>query len=52
MPGSPRQFDVAPDGRRFLMLKPVAATDGGGAAPEIVLVLDWFEELKARVPIN
>jgi hypothetical protein len=28
----------------------VAATDGGGAAPEIVLVLDWFDELRRLVP--
>ena len=48
--GPPRQFDIAPDGQRFLMLKPVAATDGGGAAPEIVLVLDWFDELRRLVP--
>ena len=45
-----RRFDVAPDGQRFLMLKRVAATDGGRAAPEIVLVLDWFDELQRRVP--
>ena len=47
--GDSRQFDVAPDGQRFLMLKRVAATDGGGAA-EIVLVQNWLDELQRLVP--
>jgi eukaryotic-like serine/threonine-protein kinase len=41
-------YDVSPDGQRFLMLKPVEQT---GAAPtQINVVLNWFEELKRRVP--
>jgi hypothetical protein len=43
-----RTFDVAPDGRRFLMIK-----EGGGdeAAPQnLVVVQNWFEELKRLVP--
>jgi hypothetical protein len=50
--GQPR-FDISPDGERFLMIKPVAATDGAGAletVTEIQVVLNWFEELRARVP--
>lgn len=40
-----RSYDVAADGR-FLMVKPVRE-----AAPrEIVVVLNWFAELKRRVP--
>ena len=42
-----RQYHVAPDGR-FLMIRQGSAT----ASPELVLVLNWFEELKARVPTN
>jgi Tol biopolymer transport system component len=41
-------YDVSPDGQRFLMLKP-----GGSAvaAPtQINVVLNWFEELKQKVP--
>ena len=42
------EYDVAPDGQRFLMLKPV---EQAGAAPtQINVVLNWFEELKQKVP--
>jgi len=41
-------YDVAPDGQRFLMLKPIEQAQ---AAPtQINVVLNWFEELKRRVP--
>ena len=41
-------YDITPDGQRFLMLKPAEA---GEAAPtQINVVLNWFEELKRRVP--
>jgi eukaryotic-like serine/threonine-protein kinase len=41
-------YDVSQDGQRFLMLKPSEST---GAAPtQINIVLNWFEELKRRVP--
>jgi hypothetical protein len=45
-----RMYDISPDGRRFLMFK-----DSGGRADEplparIILVQNWFEELKRRVP--
>ena len=38
-------FDVSPDGQRFLMLKP----EEEATATQIVVVLNWFEELKRRV---
>lgn len=41
-------YDVTADGQRFLMVKPVKSKD---AAPtQIIVVLDWFEELKQKVP--
>jgi eukaryotic-like serine/threonine-protein kinase len=40
-------YDVSPDGRRFLMLK---SDEPEGAATQINVVLNWFEELKQRVP--
>jgi len=41
-------YDVSQDGQRFLMLKSV---EGGVDAPtQINVVLNWFEELKRRVP--
>ncbi|MEE8146412.1 MAG: hypothetical protein V3T24_02315, partial [Longimicrobiales bacterium] len=43
------QYDVAPDGQRFLMIKTGGETN---EAPQITVVLNWFEELRARVPVN
>ena len=46
--GSGRTFDIAPDGRRFLVIKP-----GGDNTPQsLVVVQNWFQELKRRVPAN
>ena len=45
-----RDYDVAPDGR-FLMVKAGDETGEGAPAPEIAVVLNWFEELTARVPV-
>ena len=44
-------YDVSPDGQRFLMIKDVAAPGGAAALPSvsITVVLDWADELKARV---
>ena len=39
-------YDIAPDGQRFLMIK----ADDSAQPPKLVLVQNWFEELKARVP--
>jgi serine/threonine-protein kinase len=44
-----RMYDVLPDAQRFLMLKP-AGSDQNAAAPSIVIVHNFGEELKARVP--
>ena len=50
--GLERNYDITRDGKRFLGV--VAAgqntTAGAPAAPQIQVVLNWFEELKARVP--
>jgi serine/threonine-protein kinase len=50
LPGDPRDYDAAPDGKRFLVLKPQAAGSRPQAPATLVVVLNWFEELKARVP--
>jgi eukaryotic-like serine/threonine-protein kinase len=41
-------LDVSPDGQRFLMVK--ASEQAGSAPTQINVVLNWFEELKRRVP--
>ena len=46
-----RGYDVSPDGKRFLMLKDPPAESTAQAAPaSMVVVLNWIEELKARIP--
>jgi Tol biopolymer transport system component/tRNA A-37 threonylcarbamoyl transferase component Bud32 len=47
-PATTPNYDVSPDGQRFLMLKP---SEQAQAAPtQINVVLNWFEELKQKVP--
>ena len=44
-----REYDVAPDGERFLVLRqPLAGP--GTEPPQVVIVTNWVEELKERVP--
>ena len=43
-----RGYDVTPDGERFLMIKPVQRPPS--PVRQMVMVLNWFEELKAKVP--
>jgi hypothetical protein len=49
--GGFRLYDVAPDGR-FLMIRSGQAEAAAGTAPQIVVVQNWFEELKRLVPVN
>lgn len=42
-------YDVAPDGR-FLLHRDASATREEAERPKIVMVQNWFDELKARVP--
>ena len=46
-PATGTAYDVSPDARRFLMVK---ETDQNTAAAQVNVVLNWFEELKRRVP--
>ena len=39
-------WDISPDGKRFLMLKDAVA----GGSRKINIVMNWFEELKQKVP--
>ena len=43
----------SPDGKRFLMMKETGApTSSDGGPRKINIVLNWFEELKQRVPVK
>jgi hypothetical protein len=44
-------FDVMPDGRSFVVLMPQSTVEPGTvASAPFMVTLNWFEELKARVP--
>ena len=45
-------FDVTADGQRFLVTIPAGTTETAGepATPRLNVILNWFEELKQRVP--
>ena len=42
----PRSYDVTADGERFLLTK----LPGEKSPPRIMVVLNWFQELRAKVP--
>ena len=44
-------YDVSADGQRFLMVQSASLIDSEAAPPQINIVLNWFEELKERVPV-
>lgn len=41
-------YDVAPDGKGFLMLK---ASATGTFTPELHVILNWFDDLRQKVPL-
>ena len=44
-----RQYDISPDGKRFLRLEgPTESTTAGS----VRIVQNWFEELKRLVPVK
>jgi len=44
-----RNFDVSPDGKKFLVVTPPNDSDN---QPELIVVQHWDEELRARVPVK
>src|SRR5262249_14897474 len=44
-----RTYDISPDGRRFLVIKRDTPPNQA-AQPNLVVVQNWFEELKKLVP--
>ncbi len=47
-PWARRNYDISPDGQRFLMIK----REQDLVPTEIIVVLNWFEELKRLVPVE
>jgi hypothetical protein len=48
-PGTARPYDILPDGQHFIGVVPAAQAQSGGAT-QIQVVLNWFEDVKQRVP--
>lgn len=46
-----RPYDIAPDGR-FLIIRSSQVDAAGGTAQNLVVVQNWFEELKRLVPVK
>ena len=46
----PRAWDILPDGR-FIGITSTPEDAARDSSPEMRLVLNWFEELKQRVPV-
>jgi serine/threonine-protein kinase len=47
-----RTYDVSRDGQRFLMIKDSATAEQPSTPTSVVVVLNWFEELKRRLPTS
>ena len=50
-----RNFDVAPDGKHLVIVMPASTSPQNAAtkpANQINVVMNWFEELKQRVPVR
>jgi len=45
-----RNYDISPNGQQFLMVKEARQRDDTSAPTQLIVVLNWFEELKRRVP--
>jgi hypothetical protein len=51
-PPRPRNYDITPDGKRFLGVVDADQKAGTPITPPIQIVINWFEELKRRVPVR
>jgi hypothetical protein len=45
-------WDLAPDGKRVAVVTPVAAPETPKPDHEVVLLLNFFDELRRRVPMK
>lgn len=46
-----RSYDIAPDGKQFIVMLPPTGTKTGEGL-QINVVLNWFQDLKQRVPVK
>jgi hypothetical protein len=45
-----RNFDITPDGKRFVTV--VESASGETNVPRVEVVLNWFEDVKRLVPVK
>jgi hypothetical protein len=45
-------YAVAGDGRRFLLTRELPSSAGDARQTPVVVVLNWFEDLKGKVPVR
>ncbi|MGD1097048.1 MAG: hypothetical protein ABSB35_34300 [Bryobacteraceae bacterium] len=46
------QWDLAPDGKRVAVLTPVGSAEAPTQEHEIVMLLNFFDELRRKVPVG
>jgi hypothetical protein len=51
--GNYRAFDLAPDGKRILTIPALEVESGSDKSNvQVTVLLNFFDELKRRVPVN
>jgi serine/threonine-protein kinase len=50
--GASGGFDITPDGKSFVVLLPQSSDPGKVPPEQINVTLNWFDELKLRVPVH
>jgi hypothetical protein len=47
-----RQWDLAPDGKRVVVVTPMGSADASKQEHEVVFLQNFFDELRRRVPVG
>ena len=50
--GPGRNFDITPDGKQLIVVRPSTESRDDSLSRQIHVTLNWFEELRQRVPPN
>jgi hypothetical protein len=50
--GGMANYDLSPDGKRFVFVEEPRAANGSIPVIHLQVVLNWFDELKRRAPIQ
>ena len=47
-----KNVDLAPDGKRIVALMPVETAEGQKAQNQVIFLMNFFDELRRKVPIG